>query len=90
MLCRSGLWLGPSVNPFGAVLTNIIGDENIICAAQDRGVKKVIALGTDKAANPTILYGATKLCAETLFVTANSHAWAMTTTFSAVSYGNVI
>src|SRR3954464_5335830 len=60
-------------NPFEAVKTNVLGAENIVDAAIDAGVKKVIALSTDKAANPINLYGATKLCADKLFVAANAY-----------------
>lgn len=77
-------------NPFEAVLTNIIGAENIINAALDSGVRGVCALSTDKAANPVNLYGATKLCAEKLFVAGNSYAGAGKTRFSVVRYGNVV
>lgn len=76
-------------NPFEAVETNIIGAQNIIDAAIDRGVKKVIFISTDKAVNPINLYGATKLCAEKLFVTGNSYAGGITK-FSVVRYGNVV
>ena len=76
-------------NPFEAVETNIIGAQNIIDAAIDRGVKKVIFVSTDKAVNPINLYGATKLCAEKLFVTGNSYAGGITK-FSVVRYGNVV
>ncbi|MBI3548556.1 MAG: UDP-N-acetylglucosamine 4,6-dehydratase (inverting) [Elusimicrobia bacterium] len=77
-------------NPFEAVLTNIVGAENIINAAIDQNVKKVVALSTDKAVNPINLYGATKLCAEKLFIAGNSYAAAMDTRFSVARYGNVI
>ena len=77
-------------NPFEAVLTNVIGSENVIAAALDQGVKKVVALSTDKAVNPVNLYGATKLCAEKLFIAANSYSGASGTRFSIVRYGNVI
>src|SRR5207302_2471177 len=77
-------------NPFEAVLTNIIGAENIINAAMDQGVQKVVALSTDKAANPINLYGATKLCAEKLFVAGNSYAGGTKARFSVVRYGNVV
>ncbi len=77
-------------NPFEFVKTNIMGAANIIDAAIDRGVKKVIALSTDKAANPVNLYGATKLCADKLFVTANAYAGSRETQFSIVRYGNVL
>jgi len=76
-------------NPFEAVETNIIGAQNIIDAAIDRGVKKVIFVSTDKAVNPINLYGATKLCAEKLFVAGNSYAGGRTK-FSVVRYGNVV
>jgi UDP-N-acetylglucosamine 4,6-dehydratase len=77
-------------NPFEFVKTNVLGAANIIDAAIDRGVKKVIALSTDKAANPINLYGATKLCSDKLFVTANSYAGKAETKFGIVRYGNVI
>lgn len=77
-------------NPFEAVLTNIVGAENIINAAIDQKVKRVIALSTDKAANPVNLYGATKLCAEKLFIAGNSYAAAAQTRFSVTRYGNVV
>lgn len=77
-------------NPFEAVQTNIIGAENIINAAIDAGVKKVLALSTDKAVNPVNLYGATKLVAEKLFVQGNAYSGGVGTRFSCVRYGNVI
>lgn len=77
-------------NPFEAVLTNIIGAQNVINAAIDQGVERVIALSTDKAVNPINLYGATKLCAEKLFIAGNSYASALRTHFSVVRYGNVV
>lgn len=77
-------------NPFEAVQTNIIGAENIINAAIDKGVEKVVALSTDKAVSPMNLYGATKLCAEKLFVSGNSYAGGLKTRFSVVRYGNVV
>jgi UDP-N-acetylglucosamine 4,6-dehydratase len=77
-------------NPFEAVLTNVIGAKNVIDAAIDQGVKKVLALSTDKAVNPVNLYGATKLCAEKLFVQGNSYAGAGGTRFSCTRYGNVV
>lgn len=77
-------------NPFEAVLTNVIGAQNVINAAMDRGVKRVVALSTDKAANPSNLYGATKLCAEKLFVAGNSYSGEGGTRFSVVRYGNVV
>lgn len=76
-------------NPIEAVRTNIEGAENIIDAALDRGVKRVIALSTDKAVNPVNLYGATKLVSDKLFVAANSYAGNKQTRFSVVRYGNV-
>lgn len=75
-------------NPFEAVKTNVIGAENVINVAIDNNVKKVIALSTDKAANPVNLYGATKLCAEKMFLAANNYS-PHGTTFSVVRYGNV-
>jgi UDP-N-acetylglucosamine 4,6-dehydratase len=77
-------------NPFEAVLTNVMGARNIIEAAIDRGVKRVLALSTDKAVNPVNLYGATKLCAEKLFVQGNAYAGAEGTRFACVRYGNVV
>lgn len=77
-------------NPFEAVKTNILGAQNIIDAAIDRGVKKVIALSTDKAVSPINLYGATKLAMEKLFIAANSYVGSKETTFSIVRYGNVL
>jgi len=77
-------------NPFEAVRTNVIGCQNIIDAAIDCGVKKVVALSTDKSVNPVNLYGATKLCAERLFVQGNTYAAGKDTRMSCVRYGNVI
>ena len=77
-------------NPIEAVKTNIIGAENIINASLDSGVQKVIALSTDKAANPSNLYGATKLCSDKLFIAANNIAGGDITNFSVVRYGNVL
>lgn len=76
-------------NPFEAVKTNILGAQNIINVAIDRGVKRVIALSTDKAANPINLYGATKLCSDKLFIAGNSYVGRDTAIFSVVRYGNV-
>ncbi|NQT90366.1 MAG: UDP-N-acetylglucosamine 4,6-dehydratase (inverting) [Candidatus Omnitrophica bacterium] len=76
-------------NPFEVVKTNIIGAENVINTAIDNGIKKVIALSTDKAANPVNLYGATKLCAEKMFIAANNYS-PYGTKFSVVRYGNVL
>lgn len=77
-------------NPFEAVKTNINGAQNIIEAAIDRGVEKVIALSTDKACSPVNLYGATKLASDKLFVAANSYVGEKKTRFSVVRYGNVV
>jgi UDP-N-acetylglucosamine 4,6-dehydratase len=77
-------------NPMEAVKTNILGSNNIINAALDAGVKKVLALSTDKAVNPINLYGATKLAAEKLFVQSNAYAGGRETRFSCVRYGNVV
>jgi len=77
-------------NPFEAVKTNILGAQNIIDAAIDANVKKVVALSTDKAVNPVNLYGATKLCSDKIFINGNSYAGEKGTRFSCVRYGNVI
>lgn len=77
-------------NPFEAVKTNILGAQNIINVAIDQGVKKIIALSTDKAANPVNLYGATKLCSDKLFIAGNSYVGHDHSIFSVVRYGNVI
>jgi UDP-N-acetylglucosamine 4,6-dehydratase/5-epimerase len=77
-------------NPLEAIRTNVLGAANIIDAAIDRKVKRVIALSTDKAANPINLYGATKLCSDKLFVAANNYAGSQDTRFSVVRYGNVV
>ncbi len=77
-------------DPFEAVKTNIIGAENVINVAIDNKVSKILALSTDKAANPVNLYGATKLCAEKLFVAANNYSSGTPTRFSVVRYGNVV
>lgn len=76
-------------NPFEAVKTNVLGAENVINMAIDNDVKRVIALSTDKAANPVNLYGATKLCAEKMFIAANNYS-PEGTRFSVVRYGNVL
>jgi UDP-N-acetylglucosamine 4,6-dehydratase len=76
-------------NPFEAVKTNVIGAQNIIDAAIDREVKKVVALSTDKACSPVNLYGATKLCSDKLFIAGNVYAGEKNTKFSVVRYGNV-
>jgi UDP-N-acetylglucosamine 4,6-dehydratase/5-epimerase len=77
-------------NPIECIKTNVFGAENVINACLDQGVKKVIALSTDKAVSPINLYGATKLCADKLFVAANNLAGKGGTRFSVVRYGNVI
>jgi UDP-N-acetylglucosamine 4,6-dehydratase len=77
-------------NPFEAIQTNIMGGRNVIDAAIDRGVQRVLALSTDKAVNPVNLYGATKLCAEKVFVQANAYAGSQETRFSCARYGNVV
>ena len=77
-------------NPIEAIKTNIIGAENVINACIDQKVSRVIALSTDKAANPANLYGATKLAADKLFIAANNLASRHRTLFSVVRYGNVI
>ena len=75
-------------NPFEAVKTNIIGAQNVIGAAIDKGIKKVIALSTDKAVNPINLYGATKLASDKIFIAANAYT-TEETILSVVRYGNV-
>lgn len=77
-------------NPFEAVKTNIMGAQNVIDAAIDAGVHRVLALSTDKAVNPINLYGATKLVHEKLFVNGNAYAGPRPTRFSVVRYGNVV
>lgn len=77
-------------NPFECVKTNIFGAMNLIDACIDRGVKRVVALSTDKASNPINLYGATKLASDKLFVAANAYAGTHKTTFAVVRYGNVM
>ncbi len=77
-------------NPFEFVKTNIIGSQNVVEAAIDTGVKKVVALSTDKASSPLNLYGATKLAADKLFQSANHYAAGHETRFSVVRYGNVM
>jgi UDP-N-acetylglucosamine 4,6-dehydratase len=77
-------------NPMEAIKTNILGSSNVIDAALNAGVKKVMALSTDKAVNPVNLYGATKLAAEKLFVQSNAYAAGTATRFSCVRYGNVV
>ncbi len=77
-------------NPFECVKTNINGAMNLIDACIDRGVKRVVALSTDKASNPINLYGATKLASDKLFVAGNAYAGTHDTRFSVVRYGNVM
>jgi UDP-N-acetylglucosamine 4,6-dehydratase len=77
-------------NPIEVIKTNVLGGANLIDAAIDRNVQKVIALSTDKAANPINLYGATKLCSDKLFVSANGYSGHHGTRFSVVRYGNVM
>lgn len=77
-------------NPFEAIKTNVIGAQNVINASINQKVSKVIALSTDKAANPINLYGATKLCSDKLFVAGNAYTKRDETIFSVVRYGNVL
>lgn len=77
-------------NPFEAIKTNVLGAQNIIEASIHCGVKKVLAISTDKAANPINLYGATKLCSDKLFIAGNAYTPGAGTRFSIVRYGNVI
>lgn len=77
-------------NPFECIKTNVLGAQNIIEAALDCGVKKVVALSTDKAAAPINLYGATKLCSDKLFIAANNMRGNRDLSFSIVRYGNVM
>ena len=76
-------------NPFEFVKTNVLGAQNIIDAAIDRGVHKVVALSTDKGSSPINLYGATKLVSDRLFVAGNAYSGRKPTRFSVVRYGNV-
>lgn len=76
-------------NPFECIATNVVGAENLIRASIQRGISRVMALSTDKASSPTNLYGASKLCADKLFVAGNSYAAHGNTRFSVVRYGNV-
>jgi UDP-N-acetylglucosamine 4,6-dehydratase len=77
-------------NPFEAIQTNIMGGKNVIDAAINQGVARVLALSSDKAVNPINLYGATKLCAEKMFVQANAYAGGRDTRLSVARYGNVV
>lgn len=76
-------------NPFEAVKTNVMGAQNVINAAIDKKVKRVVALSTDKACAPINLYGATKLCSDKLFIAGNAYCGSKETRFSVVRYGNV-
>ena len=77
-------------NPMEAVKTNILGSSNVVDASLDEGVKKILALSTDKAVNPVNLYGATKLAAEKLIIQSNAYAGGRETRLSCVRYGNVV
>ena len=77
-------------NPMEYVKTNILGSENVMLASIEAGVKKVVALSTDKASSPINLYGATKLTADKLFISGNHYSYARGTKFSVVRYGNVM
>lgn len=77
-------------NPFECVKTNINGAMNLIDAAIDKNVKRVVALSTDKASSPVNLYGATKLASDKLFIASNAYAGSLETRFSVVRYGNVM
>jgi len=77
-------------NPMEFIQTNILGSQNVIDACIETGVKRVVALSTDKASSPINLYGATKLTADKLFVAANNYSFSYGTTFSVVRYGNVM
>jgi UDP-N-acetylglucosamine 4,6-dehydratase len=77
-------------NPFEAVKTNVLGTKNVVDAALDAGVPKVMAISTDKAVNPINLYGATKLCAEKMVIHANAYSGETGTRFSVCRYGNVL
>jgi UDP-N-acetylglucosamine 4,6-dehydratase len=77
-------------NPFECVKTNIIGAMNLIDACIDQGVKRVVALSTDKASSPANLYGATKLASDKLFIAGNSYSGQQDTCFAVVRYGNVM
>lgn len=76
-------------NPFECIATNVLGAENVINAAIDAGVERLIALSTDKASSPINLYGASKLCSDKLFVAGNHYSGSQGTKFSVVRYGNV-
>ena len=77
-------------NPFEAIKTNILGAQNLLDAALEHQIPRTVCLSTDKAVNPTNLYGATKLCMERIFMAANSYAGTHNVRFSCVRYGNVV
>ena len=77
-------------NPMEFIKTNVLGSQNVIEACIDAGVKKIVALSTDKASSPINLYGATKLTADKLFIAANNYSSSYGTSFSVVRYGNVM
>ena len=77
-------------NPMEFIKTNVLGSQNVIDASIEAGVKRVVALSTDKASSPINLYGATKLTADKLFIAANNYSFSYGTTFSVVRYGNVM
>src|SRR5688500_1370891 len=77
-------------NPFECIKTNVLGAQNVIEAALSTGVARIVALSTDKAANPVNLYGATKLCSDKLFIAGNSYAGARPLRMAVVRYGNVV
>lgn len=77
-------------NPFEAIKTNILGAQNVIEAALQHGIERIVALSTDKAANPINLYGATKLCSDKLFIAANAYGAGSDTRMAVVRYGNVV
>jgi len=77
-------------NPMEFIKTNVLGSQNVIDASIEAGVKRVVALSTDKASSPINLYGATKLTADKLFIAANNYSYTYGTTFSVVRYGNVM
>ena len=77
-------------NPMEFIKTNVLGSQNVIDASIETGVKRVVALSTDKASSPINLYGATKLTADKLFIAANNYSFSYGTTFSVVRYGNVM
>ena len=88
--CRAQACANCKYNPFECINTNVIGSQNVITAALDVGVERVIALSTDKAANPVNLYGASKLAADKIFIAANNLVGRGDQRFSVVRYGNVL